>query len=67
MERPADWANWVREDEPNDQLVEVRRSVMKGQPFGSPPWVERIVAQWNLGATLRARGRPKKDLVNNGS
>ena len=67
MERPADWSNWVMEDEPNEQLVAVRRSVTKGQPFGSPPWVEQMVAQWNLGATLRGRGRPKKELVNNGS
>ncbi|MFO0707321.1 MAG: transposase [Nitrospira sp.] len=67
MERPAEWANWVREVESNEQLVAVRRSVTKGQPFGSPPWVEQVAAQWNLGATLRGRGRPKKGLVNNGS
>ena len=45
----------------------MRRSVRKGQPFGIPAWMERMVAQWNLGPTLRARGRPKKELVNNGS
>jgi putative transposase len=67
MERPAQWSDWVNERETTDQLRIVRRSVTKGQPFGSEPWVERMVVQWNLEATLRERGRPKKELVNNGS
>jgi putative transposase len=67
MERPADWLDWVNEGEPTEQLSAVRKSVTKGQPFGSALWVEQMVTQWNLGATLRARGRPKKELVNNGS
>ena len=65
--RPAEWLPWVNEGETNEQVSAVRRSVTKGQPFGSPSWVEQMVAQWNLGATLRTRGRPKKELVNNGS
>jgi putative transposase len=67
MERPADWSNWVNESETSEQVSAVRKSVTKGQPFGSEPWVERMVTQWNLGATLRARGRPKKEFANNGS
>jgi hypothetical protein len=45
----------------------VRRSVVKGQPYGSESWVQQMVRQWNLGATLRKRGRPKKEFANNGS
>jgi putative transposase len=67
MERPTDWCSWVNESEPNEQLSVVRRSVLKGQPYGSERWVEQMVAQWNLGATLRGRGRPKKEVVKNGS
>jgi putative transposase len=67
VERPTDWLDWVNEGEPTEQLSAVRKSVTKGQPYGSEPWVERMVTQWNLGATLRERGRPKKELVNNGS
>jgi putative transposase len=67
MERPVDWCAWVNQDEGQDQIETVRRSVTKGQPLGSPLWVERIVAQWNLGATMRGRGRPKQHTVNNGS
>ena len=67
MERPADWPDWVNEGEATEQLSAVRKSVTKGQPFGSALWVEQMVTHWNLGATLRERGRPKKELVNNGS
>jgi putative transposase len=67
MERPTDWSDWVNEGEMTEQLSAVRKSVTKGKPFGNPPWVEQMVTQWNLGATLRARGRPKKELVKNGS
>ena len=67
MDRPAEWRRWVEEGESSAQLSAVRRSVLKGQPFGSEPWVEQTVARWNLGVTMRGRGRPKKDVQNNGS
>ena len=67
MERPAEWLHWVDEGESSAQLKAVRRSVIKGQPYGSAPWVERMVTQWHLGATVRERGRPMKELANNGS
>jgi putative transposase len=67
IDRPTDWLQWVNTDEPPERIGAVRRSVLKGQPYGSEPWVEQMVVQWNLGATLRGRGRPKKELVNNGS
>ena len=67
MARPVDWLDRVNEGEATEQLSAIRKSVTKGQPYGSEPWVERMVRQWNLGATLRARGRPKKELVDNGS
>ena len=67
MERPVAWPDWVNEEELSERLSAMRRSVIKGQPFGSAPWVEQMAAVWNLGATLRGRGRPKKELVDNGS
>jgi putative transposase len=67
LAQPVEWRQWVNDEEMSEQVAAVRRSVTKGQPFGSSAWVEQMVAQWNLGATLRARGRPKKELVNNGS
>jgi putative transposase len=67
MARPAEWPDWVNEGETHAQWSAVRRSMTKGQPCGNPVWVEQMVAQWNVGATLRERGRPKKELMNNAS
>ena len=66
MACPVDWLDRVNEGEATEQLSAIRKSVTKGQPYGSEPWVERMVRQWNLDATSRARGRPKKELVDNG-
>lgn len=65
--RPVDWRHWVNADEGEEPLAAVRRSVLKGQPYGSELWVDRMVTRWKLGATTRERGRPRKELVNNGS
>jgi putative transposase len=67
MKRHAEWSQWVNADELQEQIEAVRRSVIKGQPYGSEPWVKQMVTQWNWGATVRARVRPKKELVNDGS
>jgi putative transposase len=67
IERPRDWCSWVNESEPTEQLSKVRKSLLKGQPYGSAQWVEQMVTQWNLGTTVRGRGRPKKETANNGS
>jgi hypothetical protein len=55
--------------EPAGELTAVRDSVIKGKPFGTPGWVEHMAATWSLFQTLRARGRPKRDveLIRNGS
>jgi len=65
--RPQAWADWVNADEHHEQVEALRRSVVKGQPFGSEPWTKQMVTRWNLGMTLRKRGRPPKELGNNGS
>ena len=53
MARPAEWPNWVKEGETHAQLSAMRRSMTKGHRCGSPKWVEQMVAQWNVGVTLR--------------
>lgn len=65
--RPERWAEWVNADERPEEVEALRRSVGKGQPFGSESWVQQSVTRWKLGMTLRDRGRPPKQLGNNGS
>ncbi|MDN5942875.1 MAG: transposase, partial [Nitrospira sp.] len=43
MERPTKWLDWVNTNEREEQIMAVRRSVVKGQPYGSESWVERVV------------------------
>jgi putative transposase len=66
LPRPRRWAAWVNEALTAGELEAVRRSVARGQPYGSPAWVERTVAVYGLQPAMRARGRPRKQL-NKGS
>ncbi len=62
LERPGDWLREVNRAETEQQLATVRRSVVRGRPFGTEGWVGRIASTLHLESTLRPRGRPKKPL-----
>jgi putative transposase len=57
---PADWLRQVNAVQTEAELAAVRRSVMRGMPFGSASWTERTVRRLGLEWTVRPRGRPKK-------
>ena len=42
---PTEWPDWVNEGEAHAQWSAVRSSMTKGQPCGSPVWVEQMIAQ----------------------
>lgn len=67
VERPRNWVAGVNSPEADGELDALRRSVNRGQPFGSEPWVARTVERFGLTSTLRPRGRPRKDADENGS
>ncbi len=58
--RPADWVEHVNTPLTQSELDAIRQCTQRGQPFGTPVWVEAIVERLGLGSTLRSRGRPKK-------
>jgi len=58
--RPKNWASRVNRAEGKKELEAVRRSVQRGQPYGSEPWCERIVQSLGLESTLRPPGGPPK-------
>jgi putative transposase len=58
---PASWAKEVNRPQTEAELAALRRSVTRGQPFGSACWVERTASKLGLASTLRSRGRPKKE------
>lgn len=60
LPRPAAWARHVNQPQSDAELVAIRRSVARGQPFGDDRWVEATAKRLGLDSTLRKRGRPKK-------
>jgi putative transposase len=60
LPEPADWVQRVNRPETAAELGAVRRSVLRGQPFGSTVWQQRAAKGLHLEYTFRRPGRPKK-------
>ena len=60
LPQPADWGDWVNQPVSEVELEALRRSVNRGTPWGSAGWVTRTAEAFSLEATLRPRGRPRK-------
>lgn len=61
VDRPVEWLRWVNETESAEQVAAIRKSVVKGQPYGTDAWVAQMVTDWGLHATVRSPGRPCGD------
>ena len=60
LPRPRKWLQYVNEPETEAELVALRRSCMRGTPYGGTDWIEKTARKLGLEATLRSPGRPKK-------
>jgi putative transposase len=58
--KPADWLTLLNLRTPAQELKRIQRSASRGAPYGSPAWVDEVVKQYNLGHTVRRRGRPTR-------
>jgi putative transposase len=56
---PRDWAAWVQQPQSEAELESLRRSVVRGQPFGDDRWAQRTAKRFGLESTFRPRGRPR--------
>ncbi|TSC62275.1 MAG: putative transposase [Parcubacteria group bacterium Gr01-1014_48] len=56
---PTNYGAWVNTQDKEDITTGIRTSVNKGAPFGSNDWVNMMVDEHKLHATLREGGRPK--------
>jgi REP-associated tyrosine transposase len=54
------WVAFVNRAETRAELEALRRSVIKGRPFGDEQWTQRTARQFHLAHTLRDRGRPRR-------
>jgi putative transposase len=57
---PRAWADLVNQPQTEGELEAIRRSLMRGQPYGGENWVSKTAWQLGLESTLRLRGRPRK-------
>jgi putative transposase len=55
------WVDRVNAPLSDKELEAVRRSVVRGCPFGGAKWTKSISQRLGLESTLRPRGRPKKE------
>jgi len=58
--RPDDWRARVNRAESVAELEALRAAAQRGRPFGSERWQEDAVRRFELGSTLRPRGRPAR-------
>ncbi len=56
---PKSWLQYVNQPQSEAELVALRRSLQRGQPFGDERWVRRTAEKLGLQSTLRPRGRPR--------
>ena len=60
LPQPRSWPTFVNEPQTEAELEAIRKSVIRGQPYGDADWVQRTARRLGLESTLRPRGRPKK-------
>ena len=54
------WLKHVNRPQTDAELADIRRSVTRGQPFGSEAWRTKVARKLGLEHTFRPRGRPRK-------
>jgi putative transposase len=60
---PRNWKELVNEPQSEAELEAIRRSVVKGRPYGREAWAKQTAAELGLESTFRSRGRPKRDEI----
>lgn len=62
---PDHWTDYVNGVETEVELAALRRSVVRGAPFGDESWQVQTAAALGLESALRRQGRPRKSNVEN--
>jgi putative transposase len=62
--RDANWRKAVNAPLEAAQMDLLRRSVVRGTPYGLPDWTATFAAKTGMESTLRPRGRPRKSTGN---
>ena len=54
------WLEHVNRPQSMAELLAIRQSVLRGQPYGSDAWQQKTAKRMGLEFTFRPRGRPRK-------
>ncbi len=55
---PRNYQSWLHYAEPAEELEMIRKSVLRGTPYGGETWCDSMVRKFELDHTVRAPGRP---------
>jgi putative transposase len=58
---PRSWTHYVNQPQTEAELEAIRRSVIRGQPYGGDRWIRATARRLGLESTFRPRGRPRRD------
>ncbi|HVT28931.1 MAG TPA: hypothetical protein VHE81_13030, partial [Lacipirellulaceae bacterium] len=61
LPRPRSWTKYVNQPQTEAELAAIRRSVLRGQPYGGDRWARTTAQRLGLESTFRPRGRPRRD------
>jgi putative transposase len=61
--RAANWSEYVNAPQTEAELQALRRSVQRGNPFGTESWCEMAIERLGLQSTIRPLGRPKNAII----
>lgn len=53
---PADYLEYLNAPHSEEELAVIRTSIRRGRPYGRDPWVEQVVEEYALEATVRSKG-----------
>jgi putative transposase len=57
---PSNWQTIVNRPQSEAEVAALRRSIVRGTPYGSDHWTKLTARRLDLESTLRPRGRPRK-------
>jgi putative transposase len=58
---PEDWLKYVNRAETERELEALRRSVLRGAPYGDEDWQQKAAKALHLESAMRRPGRPRRE------
>ena len=60
VEHALDWLRYVNEAQTEAEVEALRECIRRRRPYGDETWTEQTARRMGLEASLRPRGRPRK-------